>query len=311
MTFWDCADSITPLYWLGRPGDLVNVKVPNEGYDRTPNAHVAVHDLLAGTAVDRSFYEQRTWTIAYDFSNYNTWSLIEQFRTRQRGIGPFVWIDPHTVNCLTSNQSSGTDAWLSTSGFIVTGSGEVLASSASVTPVRGTRALQWSVPITVTGSGGGVMSLTNIYGPSGWATPPSQGWTFNGQLQGGGVDPAVNVTPRLLFLDANGTVISSASGVTITSAAGSWSSWIVTGTAPVNAVWTLPQLIVTPASVTGNAILYFDDMMLDMRIDPRGPRAWQPGQGQPWVAILSNAEAVSRIGRTNAAFKLIELSASF
>ena len=34
MTFSDCADTITPAYWLGRPGDLVQVNMPQENYDK-------------------------------------------------------------------------------------------------------------------------------------------------------------------------------------------------------------------------------------------------------------------------------------
>lgn len=310
MTFSDCADVTTPAYWLGRPGDLVNVRMPDEGYDRLPNAHVVTHNLLAGYAVDRSFYEQRVWKLTYDMTSYATLLLIEQIRARQRGVGPYVWIDPHTVNFLTPNQSSGTDAWLSTAGFAVTGTGESLASSTAVTPVRGMRSLAWTLSPAVTGSGGGVMSLTTPYGPSGWATPPSQGWTFTGQLRGGGTDSVVTVTPRLTFLGSTGGVVGASVGSGVTTASSGWTAFTATGTAPATAVWVLPQLVVTSSSVTGTAIVYFDEGQLDMRVDVRGPRAWQPGQGQPYVSIDISRESVDRLGRTNVAYTLYELSPS-
>lgn len=310
MTFSDCADTTVPVYWLGRPGDLVQIRMPQENYDRTPNDNSTLHDLLSGQAVDRSFYEQRTWQVAYDMLAYSTVILVEQIRTRQRGLGPFVFIDPHTVNFLTQNQSSGTDAWLTTVGFNVTGSGESLASSTAVTPVRGSRVLGWNLPVSVTGSGGGVMTLTNSYGTSGWATPPSQGWTFTGQVQGGGNDPIVTITPHLTWLSSTGAVLSTTAGSGVATAAGSWASFTVTGTAPANAVWVLPRFVITPGSVSNSVTLYFDELQLDMRIDTRGPRAWMPGQNQPRVSIMVTRESVSRIGRTNQTYKFVELSTS-
>jgi hypothetical protein len=311
MTFSDCADTTTPTYWLGRPGDLVAVRMPDEGYARSANDHASVHGLLAGVAVDRTPYEQRAWSVTYDFVDYATLLLIEQVRTRQRGLGPYAWIDPHTVNFLTQNQSSGTDAWLNTDGFTVTGTGESLTSSTDITAVRGQRSLLWNLSPAVTGSGGGgVMSLSTPYGPSGWATPPSQGWTFTGQVQGGGTDAIVTVTPRLLFLDVNGNVVGSAVGTAIVTAAGTWTSWLVTGTATAATAYVVPQLVITPGSVSAAVKLYWDEMQLDMRIDSRGPRAWQPGQGQPRVSVLAGSEAVRRVGRTDVAYQLLELTTS-
>lgn len=310
MTFSDCADTTTPTYWLGRPGDLVAVRMPDEDYDRSVNDHSSVHGLLSGVAVDRTPYEQRTWSVGYDFVDYATWLLIEQIRTRQRGLGPYVWIDPHTVNFLTPNHSSGTDAWLNTDGFAVTGTGESLASVTTITPMRGQRTLEWTLSPAVTGSGGGVMSLYTPYGPSGWATPPSQGWTFTGSVQGGGTDAVVTVTPRLLFLNSVGAVVGSAVGTAVVTAAGTWTAWIVTGTAPATAAYVIPQLVLTPGSVTAAVKLYWDELQLDMRVDARGQRAWQPGQGQPRVSVLAGGEGVLRVGRTNAKYTLVELTTS-
>jgi hypothetical protein len=179
-----------------------------------------------------------------------------------------------------------------------------------VTPVRGTRSLAWTLAPTVTGSGGGVMTLTTSYGSSGWATPPTQGWTFIGQVQGGGSDPIVTVTPRLTWLSSTGAVLSHTLGTSFATVSGTWTSFSMTGTAPANAVWVLPNFVVTPGSVSAGVILYFDELQLDMRIDTRGPRAWAPGQNQPRVAIIVGKETVSRIGKTNWTYTLQELSAS-
>lgn len=310
MTFSDCADTTTPAYYLGRPGDLVTIRMPDEGYSRTSNEHEVVHDLLGGVAVDRSFFEQRTWQLTYDVIGYATQLLIEQVRTRQRGLGPYVWIDPHTVNFMTQNQSSGTDAWLTTAGFAVTGTGEVLSSSTSITPVRGQRSLAWSLSPAVTGSGGGVLLMSTPYGPSGWATPGSQGWTLTGQLRGGGTDSVVTVTPHLTWLDGSGAPLGTAAGTAVVTGPGAWAAFIVTGTAPSTAVYVLPRLVVSPATVSGSAVVYVDELQLDMRIDPRGPRAWQPGQGQPRVAVTTSRELVPRLGRTSWTYTLQELSTS-
>lgn len=305
MTFSDCTDITNPVYYLGRVGDLAEIRMPKEAYDRTPDAHVLVHDLLDGQTVDQSFYEQRTWSLDFGHLTYAQRNVIEEVRTGARGLGPYVFIDPHTVNCFTPNIASGTNVLLTTEGFSATGTGESLASSNTIAQ-RGTNSLAWTLSPVVTGSGGGVLCMSTSYCASGWATPENQAWSMTGYVSGGGADPIVEITPQFVWLDISGQPISTTSGTPVSSASGSWTTLSVSGTAPTGVAYVHPRLVITPGSVSASTIIYVDTLILDMR---NVARTWVVGEGQPRVAIAAKKEVVPIIGRTNMSYTLYELSA--
>src|SRR5688500_7590724 len=124
-----CDEEYAPAFWLGRPGALTEIKMPDRDYTRTGNDHRVVHTLLDGFATSRMLRYRRAWLLQYSWLFPDAQSILMEYVTRQRGIGPYVFIDPHARNVLTPNQASGTDAMLSTEGFSAAGFGEELSSS--------------------------------------------------------------------------------------------------------------------------------------------------------------------------------------
>lgn len=137
-----CSDPYAPQFWLGKPGALTAIRMPNAGYGRPNSDHFAMHDLLDGQAVDRSPYTVRTWSFSHEWLRPEVVTVFQEYATRQRGFGPFILIDPHMKNLLTPNQAAGTDALRTTEGFTVTGSGDALSSSTDWFQ-QGERSLLW------------------------------------------------------------------------------------------------------------------------------------------------------------------------
>jgi hypothetical protein len=112
-----CTDPYAPSYYLGRPGALTQIKMPAANVSRQLDDRFAVHELLERQAVDRSPYGCRTWGIEYEWLKPTDMSVLMEYATRQRGFGPFIFIDPQMKNILTPNQASGTDALHTSEGF--------------------------------------------------------------------------------------------------------------------------------------------------------------------------------------------------
>lgn len=137
----NCTDPYAPSFWLGKPGALTQIRMPDAGIGRTGVDNFAVHNLLDGQSVDRSPYLCRTWTFTHQWLTPDVMSVFMEYATRQRGIGPFILIDPQMKNLLSPNQASGTDALHTSEGFAVTGTAGL--SSSTLSPVQGERSLRW------------------------------------------------------------------------------------------------------------------------------------------------------------------------
>jgi hypothetical protein len=115
----NCTDVYTPSFWLGKPGVLTQIRMPDAGLSRSSSDNFAVHNLLDGQAVDRSPYLCRVWQFQHEWLKPDVMSVLMEYATRQRGIGPFILIDPQMKNLLTPNQASGTDSLHMIEGFAV------------------------------------------------------------------------------------------------------------------------------------------------------------------------------------------------
>jgi|SRR5690349_4998466 len=178
-----CSDPYQPSFWLGKPGALTQIRVPDAGYQRALYDGYSVHSLLDGQAADRSPYQCRSWAFSHQWLRPEIMTIFMEYATRQRGFGPFVLIDPQAKNLLTPNQASGTDALHSTEGFSVTGTGESLSSSTAWS-VQGERCLDWSLT-PPQASFSGILRIptpTNLYG---WCLPPGSYFAFSGQIKQG------------------------------------------------------------------------------------------------------------------------------
>lgn len=145
-----CSDPYAPSFWLGKPGALTQIRMPDAGWSRPSNDDFSVHNLLDGQSVDRSPYVCRVWQFQHQWLKPDVMSVLMEYATRQRGIGPFILIDPQMKNLLTPNQASGTDALHTSEGFI---SGYAASlESYTTTFLQGERSLKWSgiVPDTNT-----------------------------------------------------------------------------------------------------------------------------------------------------------------
>jgi hypothetical protein len=123
----DCSLPYTPAMYLGLPGKLTQLRLPDQNYSRVLDDNAAVHGVLDGQGVDRSPLAVRNWTMNHQWLTPDVMSVLMEYATRQRGIGPFIFIDPQSTNQFTPNQASGTDSLRMTTGF------SVGAQSASVT----------------------------------------------------------------------------------------------------------------------------------------------------------------------------------
>lgn len=113
----NCTDPYAPSFWLGKPGALTQLRMPDAGWARPSNDHFAVHDMLDGQSVDRSPYVCRQWQFSHQWLQPDVMSVFMEYASRQRGVGPFILVDPQMKNLLTPNQASGTDALHTSEGF--------------------------------------------------------------------------------------------------------------------------------------------------------------------------------------------------
>jgi hypothetical protein len=301
-----CSDPYTPSFWLGLPGALTNIRMPNAGYSRVFDDKFAVHNLLESQAVDRSPYACRTWQFDHEWLTPQDFTVLMEYATRQRGFGPFILVDPQMKNLLTPNQASGTDALHTTEGFSVTGTGEVLSSSTAA-QVQGQRSLAWQLSPPVTGNGG-VLKLTTPTQLYGWCLPVGSGFAFSGSVRSNpSVDNTFDVTPRVVLMNGTGVVQSTISGVVITTVTGGWQTFCVTGVIPsgTGGVYIQPQLSVTGNSVSGTAVLLIDQLQLENRATCT---TWEYGQGQPLVGVRPDGESVPRILRTTVGYVAVEVT---
>jgi len=303
-----CSDPYQPTFWLGKPGTLTQLRVPNADYARMLDDKYAVHSLLDGQAADRSPYACRTWSFTHEWLKPDVATIFFEYATRQRGFGPFIFVDPHAKNLLTPNQASGTDALHTTEGFAVTGTGEALSSSTEWFQ-QGERSLAWTLSPPVTGSGG----LLRVVAPSGlygWCMPINARFAFSGYIkQGIGADISVSATPRVVLMNGSGQVQSIVSGTTIVTVTGAAQAFCVTGTVPVASLGTYlePQISVTGASVTGASVVLLDQLQFE--IAPTGQcSTWEYGQGQQLVSVRVDGETVPRVLRSSIGYVITEVT---
>jgi hypothetical protein len=175
-----CVDPYAPSFWLGRPGALTQIKMSKAGIERQLDDKFAVHDLLDGQSIDRSPYGCRTWVLSYEWLKAVDMSTLMEYATRQRGFGPFIFVDPQMKNLLTPNQASGTDALHTTEGFSVTGTGDALSSS-NVWSAQGERSLLWQQIVPLTPQQTQVYDTFDRNSASTWNTSTSgHTWTNTG-----------------------------------------------------------------------------------------------------------------------------------
>ena len=97
-------------------------------------------------------------------------------------------------------------------------------------------------------------------------------------------------TPFTL-VTGTGTQLSESVSANKTLGSGAWSQITISASAPANAVYVVPRIKVSAASVSSAADLFFDELQLQPM---NALSAWEPGQGQPIVSIVDLKEVVVR-----------------
>src|SRR5688572_24126545 len=195
--------------YLGRPGNLVAIPHPRRGVQRTRVRPRAVFATASGgNRMSQLPGGKRQITLTWSQLWYETYAALEAIDQGHEGVGPFVLIDPATVNLLTVNQSAVTGELNSTDNFTVAGSGSSIASDSSVLD-RGPRSLRWNFAATSTGT------LT-LDSPSpdwhGFPVVAGKAHRFWFTARGAGTDAIMTMTPAITWLDTAGATVSTTTG---------------------------------------------------------------------------------------------------
>lgn len=285
-------------FWLGKPGTVLTaLPHPGKGIEAPAERPTRVRRTVSGgQTIAVAPLARRTYTMSWQSLNAEQRSTIEAFHLGAMGDGPWALLDPWRRNHLTVNQSSATSRG-DTTGFTPS-TGETVASSTALV-YRGPRALQW----TATPSTAGILTLDPPH-TAGWPTPALATWTLSGRVRGGGTDPIVTIGWALVWLDTAGSTVSTSTGATVATAAGTWAQPSVTAAAPAGAVTFRAQLRITAASITTSTTVTLDTPMLDMAPTVR---TWTVGSGVPLVTVDTSTTGYRKPNRSTGDLVLVEV----
>lgn len=308
--------------WIGKVGSLVKVPTPHGVLDATWERTSTVKDTIGGGR-NTSFAPggRRMFKPHWELLTYDDYIAVEELYTGARGPGPWVVLDSNRRNHLTLNQAASGSVSSDTTGWVTLTTAETLDVATS--PVyRGPRSIKWMLPTA--GAAVGVLRLGPPGTLPGWPAPADQPWTWSARLLAAGVDPAVTVTPALLWMDSTGVPVGTTIGAPVALANAAFTQVSVTAATPAGACF-LPELRVDLSTLSGawsgfgdapvrsgwassrnlrqqavgsplaaalanyvwggaTADLYIDTPLLDMYA---GVRGWAPGTGVPRCSWLS------------------------
>lgn len=235
-------------FYVGHLGALVALPTPVRGRQQPWTRQSSVHDTLGGgRRVQFAPDGRRTYGWSWKFLSPALVSALERFSTGAAGPGPYVLVDPQRRNMLSANQSSAGSAAGSPAGVsTVAGSGETVGVQ-STTVLQGPRALVWSLPDVVSV---GRLRFDPPAGLVGFAAPPGEPWTFSAWVQGGGADPAAEVSAVLRWVRADGSGLVDTVGAPTGLTGFGFAQVVVSrDVPPAGAAGFVPELWVTPGSV--------------------------------------------------------------
>jgi hypothetical protein len=261
--------------YFGSPGYLTTIDYPREGIIADRTRSIAEFALDAGG--ERATFMpggRRRYTLVWDALTSTSWYTLWGYYHGHNGQGPFVIINPGTINFLTVNQSSGTSETNDTSGFTVAGTGGVIASQ-TTTVYQGLRALSWTFGTATPG----VSTLTLNTPSTDWTgipVYPALTYSFSVQIKQYAVG-AVTLTAEILWYKADGTASTtpSSSGASLASS-GAWQQLYVSAAAPADAAFALCRVEATSASIALNESVALDAFQFEISA---APTIWTPGSG--------------------------------
>lgn len=141
---------LTKTFWLGKPGNMIQLPAPGIGYGAGHQRAETLHALIGGgVTVTKRLHAKRTWPINWARVQNRDLQVLLGFYRGAFGDGPFVFLDPADDNYL-SLDSSLCGARNGAIGAWTVKSPETLVYDSTVTPpVLPCGVLRW------TGAGNG------------------------------------------------------------------------------------------------------------------------------------------------------------
>jgi hypothetical protein len=263
--------------YLGVPGNLLAIRSPARGVDRSSALTVVDQALLSGR-----HRTQRIGTPRTQYKLHWPWLAEADVRVLRElwlgtyGPGPLAFFDPAEVNLLPPNIAAGTTQLADTTGWNATVG--TISSATSTLALRG-RALQWVAPAS-----GALVADLNAGATVADLTPVRAGVTYTARMQawlasGTGFSGAA----ELEWYDVSGAVIGSAvqgSGVALTT---SPQQLTVTAAAPTGSAYV--QVTLTNSALTSASLTVLTDRWA-LRQAAGDDGTWSVGPAAVRVSIL-------------------------
>lgn len=283
-------------FWMGRAGSLVELTIAPVA-QANPSKSAVIHDLPRGRAVD-VFPIKRTWTLPALHLDADTRSVFDRLFWLP---GPWRLLDITQHNWLTTNQSTGTDDLLATTGFIATSG--TLAST--TTQFRsGTNSLKWTVGSGLA-AGNGVWTgsaATSTAASDDVPVIPNKDYTFSFYVRHS--TGTVQLRATINWFTAAGASISTSTGTSTSSSTANFTTrCTLTATAPSTAGYARPELEIGTAPSAGMDI-YFDEIQMEQASTVSN---FYVGYGVPIVAATELGVDLDLPDRNTYSLTLIEL----
>ena len=288
-------------WYLGPVGALVLLDRVNLGVIAKPDKGAVIHDMPGGRAVD-FFGVKRSWVLP-----------ARQLTAAQRHIldrlfwlpGPLRLLDTNQVNFLTANQSSGTDALLTTTGFRET-AGTIFSSTTQQR--SGTNALKWVVASGLAAGNGVWTGASSVSSPVAAVDDlpvlPSRDYTFSFYVRHS--TGTVQLRATINWFTALGVAISTSTGTSTSSSTAIFdTSCTLTATSPATAGYARCELEIGTGTPSAIMDIYFDELLFQQA---SAASAWVLGKGIPIVAATDLDVEEVRQGRANYSLTLLEVA---
>jgi hypothetical protein len=286
--------------YLGRPGQLVAIKSPRRGVDRTRAAVMGVHEAVEGTrTVDYvGGAGRQTWTMQWAFLPADQVAFLRALHQRTFGAGPYVLIDPATRNYLSDPVSSASSPDAAAGLFNVTNGTVALSATPSGLSPLAYRCYAWSL---TTATGPVWLDVKWRHGTYG--VPVVPGAPYSARVL---VSSTVTLPVRLdiAWFDVAGVYVSSAVGTPAATPASfaTFGERVVSGVCPPGAAFGIVQIQV-PSPAVG-AVVGFDGLSLEPFAEPR---PWSPGEDVPRVALTAFPDRVPLVGYHDVTATFVEV----
>ena len=214
----DWYPTVPGRFFLGKPGNMVELPSPfADGYTVLLDDGGVAHGMAGGgTSMDRFGDAARSWTLPYLRVLGRRWQVLNGFKRRAFGAGPWCFLAPEESNRLTLKQSlcgalnGAVEGW-------ATGSGTVTYDATLTSPIEPCGVMRWHGAVNGSRLIAGKWSGSNPAADLAYCTPyvPGLPWAGGGYLSTASGTATVNL--RLYGFAADGaTVVTSVDAGSLT-----------------------------------------------------------------------------------------------